>query len=294
MSIMNKVSEILSANPGVSWNDLVRNRLQLAVAAPHGTLPDLWDRWLTAQGFTTGSLQDKLARYWTSNSVPQAERNYFYLGVRAFFSATVPGAPSIGTATGGNAQATVTFTAPGSNGGSAITGYRVTSSPGGITATGAGSPIVVTGLTNGTAYTFTVQAQNAIGFSAASAASNSVTPASATFSLTNRSIASAGGVGNGFTFFRNGTLTERINDVNGTSVSGQWVATGATATIGDGYEVVPTIGTGSFAGGVVSGTAYALSTDRQIMLLGTGSFTAIIRVIGGGATVAGPATITIT
>jgi hypothetical protein len=291
---MNKVSEILSANPGISWNDLVRNRLQLAVAAPHGTLPDLWDRWLTAQGFTTGSLQDKLARYWVSNSIPQEQRNYFYLGVRAFFSATVPGAPSIGTATRGNAQATVTFTAPGSNGGSAITGYRVTSSPGGFTATGAGSPIVVTGLTNGTAYTFTVAAQNAIGFSAESAASNSVTPAAATFSLTNRTIASAGGVGNGLGFNRNGTLVERINDLYGAAISGQWVATGATATIGDGYEVVPTIISGSFIGGAVNGGVYPITGFVQIMLSGTGSFSIIVRVVGGGATVAGPATITIT
>ena len=51
--------------------------------------------------------------------------------------ATVPGAPTIGTATAGNAQATVTFTAPGSNGGSPILDYRATSSPGGITATAA-------------------------------------------------------------------------------------------------------------------------------------------------------------
>jgi hypothetical protein len=91
--------------------------------------------------------------------------------------ATVPGAPTIGTATGGNAQASVTFTAPASNGGAAITSYTVTSSPGGLTGTGAASPIVVTGLTNGTAYTFTVRATNAVGQGAASAASNSVTPA---------------------------------------------------------------------------------------------------------------------
>jgi uncharacterized protein (TIGR02145 family) len=90
-------------------------------------------------------------------------------------TSTVPGAPTIGTATAGNAQATITFTAPGSNGGSAITSYTVTSSPGGITATGSASPVTVTGLTNGTAYTFTVTATNAIGTGPASSASNSVT-----------------------------------------------------------------------------------------------------------------------
>ena len=52
---------------------------------------------------------------------------------------------------------------PASNGGSAITDYTVTSSPGSITAQGSASPITVTGLTNGTAYTFTVAATNAAG-----------------------------------------------------------------------------------------------------------------------------------
>ena len=91
--------------------------------------------------------------------------------------AGVPGAPTIGTATPGNATASVTFTAPASNGGSAITGYTVTSIPGGLTVTGAASPLTVTGLTNGTAYIFNATARNAVGTSPASAASNSATPA---------------------------------------------------------------------------------------------------------------------
>jgi len=89
----------------------------------------------------------------------------------------VPNAPTIGTATAGAGSASVTFTAPANVGGGAITSYTVISSPGAITGTGASSPITVSGLTNGTAYTFTVVATNAYGSGPASAASNSVTPA---------------------------------------------------------------------------------------------------------------------
>ncbi|MEZ8186859.1 beta strand repeat-containing protein, partial [Shewanella sp. 5S214] len=91
-------------------------------------------------------------------------------------NAVVAGAPTIVTATAGDTQANVSFSAPASNGGVAITGYTVTSSPGGLTASGTGSPLTVLGLTNGTAYTFSVTAQSAAGTSAASNASNSVTP----------------------------------------------------------------------------------------------------------------------
>ncbi len=64
--------------------------------------------------------------------------------------ATVPNAPTIGAATPGNAQATVNFTPPTSDGGSAILYYTATSNPGGIQVQGTASPITVTGLTNGT------------------------------------------------------------------------------------------------------------------------------------------------
>lgn len=90
---------------------------------------------------------------------------------------TSPGVPTIGTAVRGNLKATVAFTPPASNGGAVITSYLVTSTPGSFTASGTASPIVVTGLSNGTGYTFKVQAINSVGTGTASAASNSVTPA---------------------------------------------------------------------------------------------------------------------
>ncbi len=94
-------------------------------------------------------------------------------------SATVPGAPTAVTAIAGNASASVSWTAP-SNGGSAITGYTVTASPGGAKASVAGgtTSATVSGLTNGTPYTFTVYATNAIGNGPVSTPSPAVTPTS--------------------------------------------------------------------------------------------------------------------
>jgi hypothetical protein len=90
---------------------------------------------------------------------------------------TVPEAPTIVNVRPRNSEASVSITS-NATGGSTITGYTVTSSPGNITAAGSSSPIMVTGLTNGTSYTFTAVATNANGNSLASVASNSVTPLS--------------------------------------------------------------------------------------------------------------------
>jgi alpha-tubulin suppressor-like RCC1 family protein len=93
----------------------------------------------------------------------------------AVYPRTVPGSPTTVTATAGNAAATAIWVAPTSNGGSTIEGYTVTSDPDAKTCTTTGAlTCTVTGLTNGTGYTFTVTATNVVGSSSVSAASVAV------------------------------------------------------------------------------------------------------------------------
>ena len=101
-----------------------------------------------------------------------------YIGglISAFNSLKVANAPTIGTPTAGANKVCVAFTAPSCVGGGAITSYIAVSNPGFKTGTGTTSPITVSCLTSGTAYTFTVNANNAYGPSAFSAASGSATP----------------------------------------------------------------------------------------------------------------------
>jgi hypothetical protein len=98
-------------------------------------------------------------------------------GVRSFVLTPAVSAPTGVVASPGHASASVAWTPP-TNPGSGITGYLVTASPGGITATvGAGvTKAVVQGLTNGTSYTFVVAAITASGFGPNSLPSNAVTP----------------------------------------------------------------------------------------------------------------------
>lgn len=91
---------------------------------------------------------------------------------------TAPGAPTGVAAIPGDASAAISFTPPASDGGSAITSYTATcaASAGSSSESAAGSPITITGLTNGATYDCSVTATNALGTSAASV-SASVTPA---------------------------------------------------------------------------------------------------------------------
>ena len=89
---------------------------------------------------------------------------------------TVPGSPVITGVTAGNTSAVVSFNAATITGSSPIIGYIVVSNPGNIAITAENSPITVNGLTNGTAYNFSVYAVNSQGRSAGSTSSQTVTP----------------------------------------------------------------------------------------------------------------------
>ncbi len=201
-------------------------------------------------------------------------------GVTPLAPITVPGAPTVVTAAAGNGRATVSFTAPTSTGGSAVTGYTATSSPDNITASGTTSPITVTGLTNGTAYTFTVTAGNAAGSGASSTASNSVTPWSLTPAI---GVPSATKVKSGATVsyvvsysgadsvtLATGNVTlNRSGTANGQISVGGSGTTSRTVTIsnisGDGtLGITVAAGTATAASGAISATSSGASATCTV------------------------------
>ena len=92
------------------------------------------------------------------------------------FVPSPPGPPSAVTAIPGNASAIVSWAPPTVTGTFPIDVYMVRTQPGGQSCTTSTTTCTVTGLTNGTAYTFTVTASSAAGTGPASAPSAPVTP----------------------------------------------------------------------------------------------------------------------
>lgn len=158
---------------------------------------------------------------------------------------TLPDAPTAAVATRGNAQASVAFTAPGWTGGSPITQYTVTSSPGNVVATGTTSPVVVTGLTNGQAYTFTVVATNANGDSVPSAPSNEVTP----ITVPDAPVIGTATAGNGEATL---SFTPSVGD-------GGSAITGYTVTAMPGSLSLATAGSPVTFTGLANGTSYTFT-----------------------------------
>ena len=113
---------------------------------------------------------------------------------RSFVIGTVrPATPTIASVSAGNAQATVSWNAPSHDGGSALLDYKVTAHPGGATCVSndaVETSCIVTGLTNGIEYRFSVQARNAIGLSNDSENSPAVTPATTADAVTGLTLTS--------------------------------------------------------------------------------------------------------
>jgi invasion protein IalB len=135
--------------------------------------------------------------------------------------AIAPDVPTNVVALPGNLAVTLTWTAPNDNG-APIIGYSVVTSPGGATTNASASGVTIGNLTNGTAYTFTVTATNAVGTSVASAASAPVTPGpcvQTTYVVTNPgtgySFSGVLGVNPQIVICRGQTYTFHLQNVNG-------------------------------------------------------------------------------
>ena len=170
--------------------------------------------------------------------------------------ATVPNAPAAPTTVRGNGQVTVNWVAPTVNGGSPITGYTVTTFAGGTVVVGktcsTASPTAVTcnvtGLSNGTAYTFKVKATNVVG-STESAASAAVTPAAAP---------KAPAAPTAVKGHQSVQLSWVAPAANGSAITGYTVTVfaGGTAVTGKTCPLSPATATTCVMTGLTNGTAY--------------------------------------
>ena len=156
----------------------------------------------------------RIAGYW-SGSQAICDYGSISLAWSVSSSAVAPGAPTNAAATGGTNSATVSWSAPSSNGGSTITSYTATSSPGGYTCTTGLLTCTISGLSNFVSYTFTVTARNSAGASSPSVTSNSVI-----LGYQNDNLSGALGISAGTTYSNNSAATAETGEPDHAGVAG--------------------------------------------------------------------------
>jgi hypothetical protein len=194
------------------------------------------------QALANETSADGVYSYSATSTFPSSSFNATNYWVDVLFApsaASAPEAPEGVTASPATGQALVSWTAP-YNDGSPITGYTVTPYIGSTAQTpvnvGASTQsVAITGLTNGTSYTFKVAASNALGTGAQSEASSSVTPRNTIFDFATPEIADAGDahsieLGVKFSSEVNGSVTGirfyKASTNTGTHIGSLWSASG--------------------------------------------------------------------
>lgn len=185
---------------------------------------------VTVSGLTKGVAYK--FKVYSTNTVGTSTYSSFSTAVTPV---TVPNAPTIGTPVTYNVYTTdgrvsVYFTAPTDNGGLTVNQYYVISSPGSITNTGSSSPIILSGLTKGTAYSFQVRASNTSGstYGAYSSSSTNITPITRPSAPTSASATATSGT--------TATIVAGApSDNGGRAITSYYVTTVVSNTSGYGY-----------------------------------------------------------
>lgn len=208
----------------------------------------------------------------------------------------VPGVPTAFSATNGDTQSIVSFTAPTYTGNPAtITGYKVTASTGGsviATVTGSASPLTLTGLTNFTTYNITVQAQNGAGYGPAGTMTATPAPPQQTaytiagtytfvapsgLNPASVSVVAVGGGGGSNTYPNNGS---RVGGSGGGG-GGLGYKNNISVTAGQSYTVVVGDGGRGATGYGASSNANVIGNQNYAETGASSSFNGVIYATGG-------------
>ncbi|MFZ4678806.1 MAG: beta strand repeat-containing protein, partial [Flavobacterium sp.] len=174
---------------------------------------------------------------------------------------TISDAPSITGITAGNSQLSVAFSAPTFNGGTTVINYKY-SINGGSTFVSAGttsSPIIITGLTNGTTYDVQLLAVNVAGDGTPSSTvqGTPVAPSAPTISTNKTSLNALS------TIYGTASTTDSFN------VSGATLLGVITVTAPTGFEVSTSSDSGYASSITIGGTGSVSSTPIYVRLMAT-------------------------